>query len=237
MSLSAGVNADNFADAVACGFAPVTTCTDLLRPTGYRRLPRYLKALEARMAEHGAETVAAYVAARAIERGDVAQGTRATALGNLEAYASDVGADPRYAAAPAAAAPERPPLALVDCESCNQCTLACPNGAIFDVATPPGGAGRCERQWVLLADFCNACGNCDTFCPQAGGPYRVKARFHTSRTAWEQDGGGSAVLVEDAGRRVETRPDVTAETAGWLRALAESALAGVNPLAASAGGR
>lgn len=233
MSLSAGVNAENFADAVACGFAPVTTCTDLLRPTGYRRLPRYLKALEAGMAEHGAESVAAYVAARAVEHGDVAQGTRATALGNLEAYASGVGADPRYAAAPAAVAPERPPLALVDCESCNQCALACPNGAIFDVATPPDGAGRCERQWVLLADFCNACGNCDTFCPQAGGPYRVKARFHTSRAAWERDGGGTAVLVEAGGRRVETRPDVTADTAGWLRGLAGSALADVNPLAVS----
>ena len=36
MSFSAGVDAENFADTVACGFAPVTTCTDLLQA---HRLP------------------------------------------------------------------------------------------------------------------------------------------------------------------------------------------------------
>jgi putative selenate reductase len=143
IALSAGVNAENFADAVACGFSPVTTCTDLLRPTGYRRLPRYLKALEADMEHHGAPTVDAYLRARAVERGEVAVGARAAALGNLEAYASRVASDERYGAG-AHPAPELPrsPLALVDCESCNQCTLACPNGAIFDVASPAGGEAR-----------------------------------------------------------------------------------------------
>jgi len=65
VSFSAGIDADNFADAVANGFTPVTTCTDLLQPTGYRRLPRYLKALEADMERVGANNIAEYVRARA----------------------------------------------------------------------------------------------------------------------------------------------------------------------------
>jgi putative selenate reductase len=34
ISFSAGVDGRNFADCVALGFTPVTTCTDLLRPGG-----------------------------------------------------------------------------------------------------------------------------------------------------------------------------------------------------------
>ncbi|MBI3195174.1 MAG: glutamate synthase, partial [Ignavibacteriae bacterium] len=42
ISFSAGVDANNFPDMVAIGLVPVTTCTDLLRPGGYARLPQYL---------------------------------------------------------------------------------------------------------------------------------------------------------------------------------------------------
>jgi putative selenate reductase len=30
---------------------------------------------------------------------------------------------------------------------------------------------------MILADFCNDCGNCDTFCPEHEGPYLQKPRF------------------------------------------------------------
>ncbi len=45
VSFSAGIDAKNFAAAVACGLVPITTCTDLLRQGGYGRLPAYLRAL------------------------------------------------------------------------------------------------------------------------------------------------------------------------------------------------
>ena len=44
-----GVDNRNFADCVALGLAPVTVCTDLLKPGGYGRLPKYLENLEERM--------------------------------------------------------------------------------------------------------------------------------------------------------------------------------------------
>ena len=47
----------NFADCVALGLAPVTVCTDLLKPGGYGRLPKYLENLEERMRGLGVRNV------------------------------------------------------------------------------------------------------------------------------------------------------------------------------------
>jgi putative selenate reductase len=49
VSFSAGVDAVNFPDTVACGMVPVTSCTDLLKQGSYGRLPVYLRALQRRM--------------------------------------------------------------------------------------------------------------------------------------------------------------------------------------------
>ena len=50
ISYSAGVDRKNFANMVACGFLPVTTCTDLLKTGGYGRLAPYLQDLRNRHA-------------------------------------------------------------------------------------------------------------------------------------------------------------------------------------------
>ncbi len=56
ISFSGGIDQHNFADAVACDLVPVTTCTDLLRPGGYGRLPKYLENLSEAMSAAGAVT-------------------------------------------------------------------------------------------------------------------------------------------------------------------------------------
>ena len=61
LSFSAGVDNRNFADCVALGLAPVTVCTDLLKPGGYGRLPKYLENLEERMRGLGVRNVPDYV--------------------------------------------------------------------------------------------------------------------------------------------------------------------------------
>ena len=40
-------------------------------------------------------------------------------------------------------------------------------------------------QVVNIADFCNECGNCTTFCPTSGRPYGDKPRIHLSRKDYE----------------------------------------------------
>ena len=61
ISFSAGVDGRNFPDCAAMGFTPITTCTDLLRPGGYARLPKYLENLEERMRALGVRRLGDYV--------------------------------------------------------------------------------------------------------------------------------------------------------------------------------
>jgi len=42
-------------------------------------------------------------------------------------------------------------------------------------------------QIVNIGDFCNECGNCETFCPTAGAPYKTKPTFYLSKLAYLQE--------------------------------------------------
>jgi putative selenate reductase len=212
LSFSAGIDRHNFPDATACGLVPVTTCTDLLRPGGYSRLPKYLKELEARMRAAGVANVEGYIHAVAATRGEPAATTGGAALANLRAYAAAVLEDPRYASEKNRKIPRRigSHLALFDCVNCDKCVQVCPNDANFSIEVLPGtfaapelvvenGKVRVsaaapyvvkkERQFASFADFCNDCGNCDVFCPEEGGPYKIKPRFFGGKTAFERDSG------------------------------------------------
>ena len=89
---------------------------------------------------------------------------------------------------------------------CNVCTTVCPNRANVallslpmphpvQVAVRDGDGVRVETlsnrrleqsyQIVNIADACNECGNCATFCPSAGAPYRDKPRIHLSRESFD----------------------------------------------------
>jgi putative selenate reductase len=87
----------------------------------------------------------------------------------------------------------------LDCDDlCSLCVTVCPNRANlaygiepFSLALPllVQRQGRLVAegsvpfaitqrvQTLNIADFCNECGNCDTFCPAAGAPYKDKPRF------------------------------------------------------------
>jgi putative selenate reductase len=152
---------------------------------------------------------------------------RAAALANLESYAARLPDDPRYHAAQNHATPRRESsrLALFDCLSCNACVVACPNDAVFSLRVEPGkrvttdlviegGQVRKrparfelarDRQWAVFADFCNECGNCDTFCPEHGGPHQVKPRFFGSRESFEAAEPGDGFLIEEGGLRTLAR--------------------------------
>ena len=75
----------------------------------------------------------------------------------------------------------------LDCDVyCSLCVGVCPNLALqtyeADVA---GSTARQRYQVAVLADLCNECGNCTTFCPTSGRPYRDKPRLYVDREGLE----------------------------------------------------
>jgi putative selenate reductase len=210
ISFSAGVDAANVADVVACGFVPVTSCTDLLRPGGYGRLCRQAEALAGAVEASGAAAIPDFIRTRA---GAAADGEVAEAsLVNHRRTAAEALGDERYAAG------RRPPrkigshLTLLDCINCDKCIPVCPNDANFAYEIPPkaiayrdlvvhdgrlapggekvlavGGDKSSPHQIANWADACNDCGNCDVFCPEDGGPYVEKPRLFSSLSSFLAD--------------------------------------------------
>jgi putative selenate reductase len=245
ISFSAGVDNRNFADCAALGFTPITTCTDLLRPGGYGRLPKYVENLEERMRALGVRTLGDYVVkgcglgaeavARVVEPGPARDAVlaslsservalrealeaagcgalypglvRQAALLNTPVVVARATADPRYRAEQNRKEPRKigSALWLFDCINCDKCVPVCPNDANFvyetavhraeyrnyvlrdgEVVDVPGGVFEVKKahQIANFQDFCNECGNCDTFCPEDGGPYVEKPRFFGSLDSW-----------------------------------------------------
>jgi putative selenate reductase len=215
ISFSAGVDAHNVADCVAAGLVPVTACTDLLRAGGYGRLSRYVAALEERMRSAGAQTIPEF-----IER--TAGGAADAVLRNTRTLLERALTDERYRAAQNRKPPRKlgTHLWFWDCVSCSKCIPVCPNDAVFEVEVEPfvgevpvvevdgHGAREVERriyravkptQIAIYADACNACGNCDVFCPEDGGPYLEKPRFFGSVESWRRAAPLTGfVLTEEA---------------------------------------
>jgi putative selenate reductase len=220
MSYSGGIDKWNFPDAVAGGFVPVTVCTDLLRAGGYGRLPAYLQRLADEMRQVSAKDIDTFIRNRGGD-GATAESTAAAAQRNLAQAAERARTEDRYQAAVVHKQPKRLDSALktFDCISCDKCIPVCPNAAIFTYPTPPGTltyrdiviepsgrwqpadvevtfAIREERQIAFHADSCNECGNCDTFCPEQGAPYRDKPGFFDSLDSWRRAAPRDGYVIE-----------------------------------------
>lgn len=123
IAFSAGVDAFNVTDALACGLRPITVCSDLLKPGGYGRLHQYVETLRRDFQEAGAGSLSALARSRAPEEAD-------PALANLTRYAASVlGPDSRYRKDrfPYASVKTERPLPRFDCAAA-PCVSACPAG-------------------------------------------------------------------------------------------------------------
>ena len=96
-------------------------------------------------------------------------------------------------------------------EVCNICTTLCPNLALYGFDIEPiqyslqkafvhdgnyqleesGNFGIKQKHQILhIADWCNECGNCTTFCPTYGSPYKEKPHLYLNKQAFENDKEG-----------------------------------------------
>ena len=112
ISFSAGVDAFNAPELLACGLKPLTACSDLLQPGGYARMRQYLEEITAAMAAVEASTLDELVLKRA-GSDDPALAVRK----NLESYAAALEKDPSFRAPlfPAPSFKGARPLGWFDC--------------------------------------------------------------------------------------------------------------------------
>ena len=200
ITFSAGIDAKNLHEAIAGGLMPVTSCSDLLKGRGYARLTRQLRSLEKQMQTTDSPDLDAF-----ISRGsDNLHEQAAKNLGELRETLLD---NPRYSRAKNIKPPNKigSSLDLLDCITCDKCVPVCPNAANFTVPLPvgdyEGGLLRwTDESWDLqpgrqlivakkhqignTGDLCNLCGECDTWCPEDGGPYIVKPTVFLSQASF-----------------------------------------------------
>lgn len=257
ISFSAGIDWSNFADALALDFAPVTVCSDWLKPGGYARTHRYFEELFRRMDAAGAKTRTDWIL-RAFGFAEKTLGTlkldpdtearcrkalddrsdlqtaagpaydawvREAARLNTQAYADVVLTSGRYDRAHHDKPPKKlgTKLHLFDCVTCDKCIPVCPNDANFTLPIgrteiPMVKARRDDGTWVFqrsgimridekhqlanFVDHCNECGNCDIFCPEDGGPYRMKPRFFGSQASYAAATSDGLVVERTATRDI-----------------------------------
>jgi len=94
---------------------------------------------------------------------------------------------------------------------CSVCVTVCPNRANYYYQSTPsvtpvwkvvfaGDSFSFEKtteikinqkyQILNIADFCNECGNCTTFCPSNGAPYKDKPKFYLSSKSFNETDHG-----------------------------------------------
>jgi putative selenate reductase len=58
---------------------------------------------------------------------------------------------------------------------------------------------RQRYQVAVIADLCNECGNCSTFCPTAGRPYRDKPRLYLDRHEFDAEDDNAFMVFRHEG--------------------------------------
>ena len=91
---------------------------------------------------------------------------------------------------------------------CNICVTVCPNLAnypfeteLFETSYPVVNVIdekmqiveyetfkiEQKHQIINIGDFCNECGNCATFCPTSGAPYKTKPKFFLTKESFDKE--------------------------------------------------
>ncbi len=200
VSFSAGISKENLPQAAGLGLAPITISSDLLKPGGYGRLKPMLKALQRAMDDAGCPDLASWQAhegAAAIAEGHVG------AVAGYVASLHDPQRNARYTREGTSKLPRAVDhtLEMWGCVACNFCVTVCPNDAFFLLPTLEALELSGRQQYFVLAELCNDCGNCLTFCPEVGDPAQIKPRLFTDagRFAMETDEQAFLIQVGEGG--------------------------------------
>ncbi len=85
---------------------------------------------------------------------------------------------------------------------CNVCVEVCPNRA--NIAVKVGGMKNIN-QIVHIDGMCNACGNCEAFCPYDSAPYKDKLTLFWNERDFENSESAGFLLVDRESKRFKVR--------------------------------
>ncbi|RLD11881.1 MAG: putative selenate reductase subunit YgfK [Chloroflexota bacterium] len=79
---------------------------------------------------------------------------------------------------------------------CNKCVEVCPNRA--NVAVTVSSSELQNHNQILHLDaLCNECGNCETFCPHNGAPYRDKFTLFWDEESFQENANAGFLFITD----------------------------------------
>lgn len=216
VSFSAGINKENFTESASLGLTPVTVCSDLLKPGGYGRIKPMLKALQTEIVDIEQPDLAGLRAARSRQP----KGAVASYVATLH--------DPEQNMAYTRSGTSKLPrqvdhvLEMWGCVACNFCVTVCPNDAFFKLPTVKDLQIEGRQQYFVLAELCNECGNCLTFCPEEGDPAFVKPRLFFDPARFAAAEGQAFLLSGDDGLGITAAPGFEAELPNLAASLGQS---------------
>jgi putative selenate reductase len=211
VSFSAGVTKQNIAKVSGLGVTPITVCSDLLRPGGYGRLKAMLTALSGAMASTGSADLEAW---RAHEQEAATAGGFSGPVAAYVATLHDGAQNGAYTRVGTAKLPRRVDHVLETwgCVACNGCVTVCPNDAFFRLRTPDALEVPGAQQYLVFAELCNECGNCEVFCPETGDPAKVKPALFLDPDRFARgDRPGFLLTYSDGKVAVTASPGLEAE--------------------------
>ncbi len=204
VSFSAGVTKENLAKTLGMGVAPATVCSDLLKPGGYGRLEPMLRHMTSQLKDAGVHNLDEWHqhswsnAREAGFRGPAEEHMYSILHGDENAQYS-FGGNQKL---PRSVDHE---LQMWGCVACNFCVTVCPNDAFFNIMTPKGSGVDGRQQYMVLAELCNECGNCLTFCPEDGDPAQIKPKLFMTQERFDL-ADGQGFLLSAAGEQVAVTP-------------------------------
>ena len=80
---------------------------------------------------------------------------------------------------------------------CLKCVEVCPNRANVAIDLRETGLFDDPYQILHLDAYCNECGNCATFCPHAGRPYKDKLTLFSLKEDFENSGNSGFYIEND----------------------------------------
>jgi len=87
---------------------------------------------------------------------------------------------------------------------CNKCVDVCPNRANVAVEINKKEGFQDAYQILHLDALCNECGNCATFCPYDGKPYKDKLTFFANKEDFKNSTNNGFMVIRSSGSQMIT---------------------------------